>query len=127
MEIEFSSYEGLKQTYPDRDLSWLSEKSWNEWNKYRKEIRKKLTMSIIKKQLTFLAKNKQDSSKILEKSIMNGWTGLFELKGKNYSMTPQEEDRLRKREKQETYVRERAEENTRMNEILAQAKSKIAA
>lgn len=59
---------------------WLDKKAWNEWVEYRKQIKKKLTALTIKKQIKFLSENKKDHIKILENSISNGWTGLFQLK-----------------------------------------------
>jgi len=62
--------------YPE----WLDLISWNEWLIYRKEIKKKLTPSMIKKQIDFLSRNINFHTDIINQSIQNGWTGLFELK-----------------------------------------------
>ncbi len=59
---------------------WLDKEAWNEWVAFRKEQRKKLTPMSIKKQIAFLQKHKADHVAIIEQSIRNGWTGLFELK-----------------------------------------------
>jgi DNA-binding transcriptional ArsR family regulator len=63
---------------------WLNKKSWKEWVDYRKEIKKALKPSTEKKQLSFLEKNKSDHVQIINNSIQNGWTGLFELKGGSF-------------------------------------------
>ena len=56
---------------------------WMEWVEYRKEIRHRLTKSMAEKQIKFLAKfGEKDAKKIIEESIKNGWTGLFELDGR---------------------------------------------
>lgn len=61
---------------------WIDVTAWLQWDKYRKEIKKKLTSSTIKKQIQFLEKNKDQHVDIIEQSIQNGWTGLFELDNK---------------------------------------------
>lgn len=59
--------------------------AWNEWEKYRKEKKQRLTPSTIKKQLQFLGgRGDPEIIAIINQSIRNGWTGLFELK-KQYS------------------------------------------
>src|SRR5690606_10930355 len=59
--------------------------AWDEWDKYRREIRQKLTPTTIKQQLKFLGgRSDPEIIAIINQSIRNGWTGLFELK-KQYS------------------------------------------
>lgn len=71
-----------KTTQTQTELpEWLDKEAWANWEQHRKEIRKKLTPSTIKSQLKMLEKNKEDHVAIIEKSIQNGWTGLFEIKG----------------------------------------------
>ena len=60
--------------------TWLNQEAWSEWVQFRKEIKKKLVQTTINRQLKFLEKHKADHVLILEQSIMNGWTGLFEIK-----------------------------------------------
>lgn len=55
---------------------------WQAWCDFRKGIKKTLTPASIKMQLNFLSQNEKDYKAIIEQSIMNGWTGLFPLKGK---------------------------------------------
>jgi len=53
---------------------------WNEWVSYRQEINKKLSPSTARKQIDFLRARAPDAIAIINQSIKNGWTGLFELK-----------------------------------------------
>lgn len=55
---------------------------WEEWTKYRKELKKPLTPSSVKSQFTLLTAHPSDAVEILELSIMNGWSGIFVLKNK---------------------------------------------
>ncbi len=61
---------------------------YQEWLKYRKEIKKPLKETSIKanyNQLLRLANNDIDTAKaIINQSIANGWQGLFEIKQQNY-------------------------------------------
>jgi len=59
--------------------SWLNKEKWEEWTQHRKEIKKKMTPMTIKKQLQFLSLHQKDHIKIINRSIMNGWQGLFPL------------------------------------------------
>jgi hypothetical protein len=68
--------EAKQEDLPD----WLDKDAWAQWEQHRKEIRKKLTPTTKKRQLAMLEKNKTDHVAIIEKSIANGWTGLFEIK-----------------------------------------------
>lgn len=55
--------------------------AWMEWEKHRVEIKKKLTPSTAKKQIQFLrGRGDPEIIAIINQSITNGWTGLFELK-----------------------------------------------
>lgn len=63
---------------------WLNAESWAEWNEFRKQKKQKLTPLSIKKQLKFLEQHKADHAAIIERSIQNGWTGLFPLPNKGY-------------------------------------------
>lgn len=57
---------------------------WQEWIDYRSEIKKKMTPATIKKQLKFLeGKTPVEQQAIIDQSITNGWTGLFEVKNGN--------------------------------------------
>jgi len=52
-----------------------------EWIQFRKELGKKLTPSTAKKQIQFLGgRDPAVAVAIINQSIKNGWTGLFELK-----------------------------------------------
>lgn len=56
--------------------------TWNEWVDFRREIKKKLTKSTAKKQITFLL-NQPNPIKCINQSIQNGWQGLFEVVDKS--------------------------------------------
>jgi hypothetical protein len=59
------------------------QKAWLEWEQYRKEKKQKLTASTAKKQMSFLGgRAGPEAIAIINQSILNGWTGLFELKTK---------------------------------------------
>jgi hypothetical protein len=62
--------------------------SWNEWVQHRKELKKTLTPSTIKKQITQLVEFNSlgmDTTEIINTSIAAGWAGLFRLRnGKQY-------------------------------------------
>lgn len=67
---------------------WLDSAMWTAWEIHRKEIKKKLTPKSVELQLEFLCRHKADHREIIKQSIMNGWTGLFELKGKAKQESP---------------------------------------
>ena len=69
----------LDLIFPEKLDNDVFKKTFNEWTEYRKEIKKPLTNSAIKKQLNFLAKQPNPAA-VIEQSIMNSWQGLFELK-----------------------------------------------
>jgi len=64
----------------DEFPSWLNVDLWQRWVLYRKEIKKTLKPSTIKLQLKLLESNQYDQDAIINQSIQNGWTGLFEIK-----------------------------------------------
>ena len=58
--------------------------TWNEWVTYRKEIKKRLTNTMIKKQYELLSHHSESEAiEILRTSIRNGWQGLFPLRKQN--------------------------------------------
>jgi hypothetical protein len=60
--------------------------AWQEWEQHRREIRKKLTPTTRKRQLEQLgAMSEADAIESIRQSVANGWTGLFEPKGKTSS------------------------------------------
>jgi len=59
---------------------FLSAQIWNDWIEFRKEIRKPLKPTTVKQQVKFLSEQ-PNPELVIEQSIRNGWTGLFELKG----------------------------------------------
>jgi DNA-binding MarR family transcriptional regulator len=57
-----------------------SNEAWGRWVKYRKEIRKPLSPSTTKSQIAKLnAQAPHTRAEIIDRSIENGWQGLFEL------------------------------------------------
>jgi hypothetical protein len=64
-----------------RIFSPAFETVWQEWEKFRKEKKQTLTESTKAKQLKMLAKyDEQTAIAMLEKSITNGWVGIFPIK-----------------------------------------------
>ena len=81
-------------------LPFQSEKfrdSWEEWKTYRKEIKKPLTATAIKRQFNALEKmGEENSIASITESICNGWTGLFEpKKNKGTKKTTQQREQWR--------------------------------
>lgn len=69
---------------------WLNKEAWAEWELYRKEIKKKLTPTTVKRQLKELEAHKADHVEMIANSIRNGWTGLFPInKGRTAKQTSQ--------------------------------------
>lgn len=63
--------------------------AWNEWIQFRKEIKKKLTPSTISMQLAKLESWGSDAAvQSIEKSISQGWQGLFLPDGKQGGKAP---------------------------------------
>src|SRR5690606_4011964 len=57
-------------------------RAWDEWQTYRREIRKTLTPSTAQKQLRKLAEwGEAKAIAAIEQSVRNGWTGLFDPGG----------------------------------------------
>ena len=82
-EKEFKEEKEIKEETLYAFDSELFKKIWGEWVCFRKEKKQTLTASTIKKQNAFLSKYTQDVAiGIIEKSITNGWVGLFEPKEK---------------------------------------------
>lgn len=60
--------------------TWLNVEAWARWVVYRKEIKKTLTTSTIKSQIKLLEQHQSDHVEMIDRSIQNGWTGLFPLR-----------------------------------------------
>jgi len=55
--------------------------AWKDWETHRKEKKKTLTPLTVKKQMAELSKYSPNTAiAMIEESIKNGWTGIFELK-----------------------------------------------
>jgi len=82
VEKEEEEEEEKKEVYFLDDV--LLNEKFEEFIKFRKELRKKMTPTTIKKAVEKL--NRYDSEtaiKMLEQSMANGWQGIFELKENN--------------------------------------------
>lgn len=56
--------------------------AWNDFVKYRNEVKKELTPQAMKIAFALLGKyDNKEQKQIIEKTILNGWIGLFDLKG----------------------------------------------
>lgn len=65
--------------------------AWQDWLMYKKEKKQKLTPSTEKKQIEFLGgRAGPEIIAIINQSISNGWTGLFELKQNGTTKAQQE-------------------------------------
>jgi len=76
----------------DEILPFESEKfksAWTSWIEYKKEKKQKLTASTIKSQLRTLgARAEPVAIAMIEQSITNGWTGLFDIKNNTNDRKP---------------------------------------
>lgn len=71
----------LRAPLPDIFFGEDVQAAWVEWEQYRKEKKQKLTPSTAKKQMEWLGgRAGPEVIAIINQSITNGWTGLFELK-----------------------------------------------
>lgn len=62
--------------------------AWNEWQTYLKQKRKTPTELTTKKQINQLKKlNEKDAIETINRSIQNGWQGLFPSDGKDNKLT----------------------------------------
>lgn len=68
---------------------------WNEWVTFRKELKKKLTLSTAQKQINFLGgRAENEAIEIINQSITNGWTGLFDIKTNGHSKPKEVKEKL---------------------------------
>lgn len=63
------------------DVTGLDSKTWDRWTTYRTEIRKPLKPASIPAAQKALAAFGSDQAAVVEQSIAQGWTGLFQLNG----------------------------------------------
>jgi hypothetical protein len=74
----------LNTKYIRRELpDWIPADAWNGWVEMRKQLKKPLTdrayNQAIDKLVAFMAKG-QNITEVLDRSTMNGWTDLYEIK-----------------------------------------------
>lgn len=78
-KVKYSKVNKSIKYFDDKNLN----KKYQEWVKYRTEIRKTLNDNTIKRQQTFLNKYTPDVAiQIIDKSLVNQYQGLFPLKEK---------------------------------------------
>lgn len=73
-----------KDTRAPARPEWLSEETWSRYVAHRKAKRAPLTdeaSRLLFLKLTTLREAGQDPAAVIDQSIENGWTGLFELRG----------------------------------------------
>ena len=56
---------------------WVDAQAWDDFVQFRKEIKKPLTETAVKKNLEFLSKFKNQQKEIIDTSIRSRWQGLF--------------------------------------------------
>lgn len=81
-ETKRNEVEEEEETETKTAVPFLGEvlKTWLEWEKFRKEKKQKITPTSVKKQIQFLGgRGDPEIIAILNRSMTNGWTGLFEL------------------------------------------------
>lgn len=61
----------------------LNAEAWNRWEAYRREIRKPIKPASVQAAQRKLTGFGADQAAVVEQSIAQGWTGLFELKATN--------------------------------------------
>ena len=57
--------------------SWLNKKKWGEWIEYRKQRRLTTSHITLNRQIQLLGRFQSQHEDIIEKSLTNGWQGLF--------------------------------------------------
>lgn len=69
---------------------WLDEGLWEEYKRHRRQKKSSLTDLAESRAIAKLARmldDGHDPNKVIEQSLENGWTGLFELKGESSGST----------------------------------------
>ena len=75
----------LKETLKERDFEipeWLDKTTWEQFLQHRKSLKAAMTehaKSLAVKKLEKFKNEGQDPTEIIERSILNGWKGLFPL------------------------------------------------
>lgn len=75
-------------------FQWIDIKSWDAYLDHRSAIKKPLTKNAVNIALKLLKRNARSQQEIVENTILNNWTGLFELKNKKPDMNRQEKMHL---------------------------------
>lgn len=61
-------------------IEGLDVDAWERWLDYRKEIKKPIKVASMQSAMKAFVKHGSNQAQVVEQSIANGWTGLFELK-----------------------------------------------
>ena|SRR3990167_4192708 len=77
--IEYNIRDLFPSGFPGKLNTEEFKMTWENWEKYRKETKHKLTGQTIKLQIKFL-EHQPDPIAVINKSIENGWRGLFPIK-----------------------------------------------
>lgn len=96
---------------------WLDKIAWKEWEQHRKELGKKLTPTTIRRQISFLEKNMRNHVSIINRSITQGWTGLFEIKNDKLTSNNDAVRKLEKMRIEQEEIQQR-NESFKNNEML---------
>lgn len=82
------NFQTSKETFPKKFQTKNFQTSWEEWKRFRKEIKAPLTPTSINRQIKFLSNyNEEIAISIIERSIINGWRGLFPPNGDHSKQT----------------------------------------
>lgn len=73
---------------PPAAVAGLDLVSWDRWVKYRSEIRKPIKPASMESAQKALAAFKGEQAAVVERSIANGWQGLFPLNTRNGEAAP---------------------------------------
>jgi len=79
-EIEIEKKENSSFVLPENLTGIITQELWTDWVEYRKEIKKPLTETSIKKQVDFLIVQ-PNPAECINSAIRNRWQGLFEISG----------------------------------------------
>ena len=84
--------EAEAESKPSPPVDDFDQAAWTRWTRYRRDIRKPLKPASILAAQRKLATFGCDQSAVVEQSIANGWTGIFQLKNGGTHATHQHVD-----------------------------------
>ena len=100
---------------------WLDKNAWKKWVLYRSEIKRKLTSTMIKEQISFLSNHIDSHVLIINTSIMNGWQGLFEPKQQSQPKSFKQQDKEAIDNSIDNYYRMKEQGFSLQDELIKQA------